>query len=145
MWKTNEKKNGFFSIDALFAMIMLLLVVGTMINVYQGRSQMATETRRKMEGKMIGEKLAGAINSVYSSGDPMTLSIDLPENIIDEGYSISFDSISRKIVLKRGETENGPEIANSWSVSNQVEISNLDFSKKIQIFWENSVIKVKNV
>jgi len=144
MRNLKKKKKGFFSIDGLFAIIMLLLVVGTMINIYQGRSQMATQARKNLEGKMIGEKLAGAVNSVYSTGEPMTLNIDLPENIIDDSYSIIFDETSRRIVLRHGVAGDGSEIARSWSVPSDLNISDLDFSEEIQIFWENSMIKVNN-
>ncbi len=145
MKSLKQKENGFFSVDALFAMILLLLVIGTFVNIYQGRSEMATETRKNLEGKMIGEKLAGAINTVYSTGDPLILRIDLPENIVRSKYSICFESSSREVTINSGETEGGPKIASSWSVPDEVEISDLNFSEKIQIFWENSKIRVKNL
>ena len=93
---------------------------------------------------MIGEKLAGAVNSVYSTGEPMILRIDLPENILDDRYSIKFNASSRRIVLEREGEGDGSKIAHAWSVSDEVEIADLDLSEEIQIYWENSVIRVNN-
>ncbi|KXB06599.1 hypothetical protein AKJ52_01950 [candidate division MSBL1 archaeon SCGC-AAA382C18] len=135
------EERGFFSLDGLFAMILLLLIVGNFVNIYQGRSEMVEDTRKRLEGKMINEKLAGAINTVYATGKPLTLNIDLEENILGEEYTIDFNNNSRDTLIKiSGKTKS---LATSDVIPENIQLKNLDSPKKVRIFWENSKIKVK--
>ncbi len=138
----NVGERGFFSLDGLFAMILLLLVVGTFINIYQGRSEMVENTRQRLEGKMINEKLAGAINTVYATGKPLTLNIDLQENILGKKYVINYEKNSRDTLIKI--SGKGKSLAKSDVAPENVQISSLDLSEKVRIYWENSKIWVTN-
>lgn len=143
--KFKSRKKGFFSIDALFAIILLLLVTSTLINLYQGRAQMVEGSRKKMEGKMISEKLAKAINTVYTSRKPLSMELDLPENVLDQNYTIEFHKDSRNISLKFSDGGNSSKYTATPVVVDELEISEpLDFSQKIMVHWINNEIKVEN-
>lgn len=143
--KFKLRKRGFFSIDALFAIILLLLIVSTLINLYQGRAQVAKDSRAKMEGKMVSEKLAGAINTVHASGNPLTINLDLPENILNQEYTIEFNQSNRNISLEFSGGENSSDYTAASVVVDELEIpETLDLSQEIMIHWIGNKIKVKN-
>ncbi len=137
-------KKGFFSIDALFAIILLILVMGTLVNLYQGRAEVVESSRSKFEGRMISEKLAAAVNSVYATGEPLDLRLKLPDNIVGNNYSIRFIQENRKIAV---ELLSGSQISDYTGASvvyGEVTVENLDFSEQILVYWENDEIVVGN-
>lgn len=138
------KRKGFFSIDALFAIILLLLIISTLVSLYQGRTQMAEDTRTKIEGKMISEKIAGAINTV-TPRKPVSLNLNLPENIQEKNYTIQFSEENRIIFLELSGSNSGASLTGASVAMNKVELeTNLDLSQEILIHWKDNKIKVEN-
>ncbi|KXA94788.1 hypothetical protein AKJ65_03420 [candidate division MSBL1 archaeon SCGC-AAA259E19] len=140
------KEEGFFSIDALFAIILLLLTLTTLVSLYQGRRSMVRATRERLEGEMIVQKLAGAVNVVHAGGEPLTLNIHLKENIGGKNYTVQFDEGEREISIRFiGDGQNYP-VAEASVVVDQLDLSGLEnVARKIRICWENdNIIKVKN-
>lgn len=142
----NQEERGFLSIDALFALVILLLILSTIINIYQGRAHMASETRGKLEGKMISEKLAGAINVVYATGEPVTVNLKLSDNILGEKYIPQYNSGSRKVFQQFTKNDLGSRFTTASVIPPNVDIApDLNTAQKIRIFWENDEIMVRNV
>jgi hypothetical protein len=137
-------RRGFFSIDALFAVTLLLMVTGVLINLYQGRDQVVAWSSAADESKMACEKLAAAINSVYATGQDSELFIDLPASIDNQNYSIYFDPTHRQVVADMSGYGIAKGTSGAAVTCKNVLIENLDFSKKILVHWSGGDIEVMN-
>jgi len=93
-------RRGFFSIDALFAIMLLMLVSTSFLNIYTGQKAGAELMTAKLEARMVGEEFAATMNSVYANGSYFSLSVNLPENLGSYHYSISFDNSTRQISVE---------------------------------------------
>lgn len=94
------EKRGFFSIDALFAVTLLLAITTSFLNLYEGRKAGVELTGARLEAKMVGEKLAAVINTVYANGPKFRLYVNLPENIGKYYYQITFDNDTRQVYVE---------------------------------------------
>ena len=134
---------GFFSIDALFAVTLLLMVSASFLNLYDGRNQAAELMGARLGAKMIGEELAAAINTVYANGSSFELRVDLPENIGSFSYRVTFDNTVRQISVENsawGAVYVGVVCKN---VKNFVlERENLETT--LRVHWVDNQIKVVN-
>jgi len=137
------RDRGFFSIDALFALTLLLMVSAAFLNIYEGRRTSAEAVSASLEAKMVGEKMASAINTVYVNGPNFSLKINLPENIGNYAYEISFDNSSRFISVETG----------SWGAVNVLVVcKNMknfvleqeNLGRQILIFWEGAQLRIVN-
>jgi hypothetical protein len=137
-------RRGFFSIDALFAVTLLLMVTGVLINLYQGRNQVVAWSSAADESKMACEKLAAAINSVYATGQDSELYIDLPATIDNHAYTLSFDSTHRQIIADMPGVDIAEGTSKAAVTCKNVMIENLDLSKKIWVHWSGGDIEVMN-
>ena len=137
-------RRGFFSIDALFAVTLLLMVTGVLINLYQGRNQVVAWISAADESKMASEKLAAAINTVYATGQDSELYIDLPATIDNHTYTLSFDSTHRQIIADMPGLDIAEGTSKAAVTCKNVLIENLDFSRKIWVHWLGSNIEVMN-
>jgi hypothetical protein len=137
-------RRGFFSIDALFAVTLLLMVTGVLINLYQGRDQVVAWSSAADESKMACEKLAAAINSVYATGQDSELYIDLPATIDNHDYTLAFDSAHRQIIANMSEYGIAEGTSGASVTCKNVLIENLNFSKKIWVHWSGGNIEVTN-
>ena len=138
-------RRGFFSIDALFAVTLLLMVTGVLINLYQGRDKVVAWSSAADESKMACEKLAAAINTVYATGQDSELFIDLPAAIDNYSYTLSFDSTHRQIVADMPGADISAGTSKAAVTCNNILIENLDPSKKIWVHWSGGNIEVMNV
>lgn len=140
--KDSLKNEGFFSIDALFAIIMLLLAVSSLVNIYQGRSQMAQETRINLEGRITSEKIAGAINMIYASEGPLKLKIDLPQDLTGKEYTTDFGDHS--VFVENSAAGLSSDLTSAAIIFDRIKKEDKDLSEKIEIYWERDEIWVKN-
>lgn len=137
------EKRGFFSIDALFALTLLLIISASFLNVYEGRKRAAGLIDDRLEAKMIGEKLASAINTTYAEGLNFELRLNLPENVGTHLYRITFDNIKGQISI-----ENSAwgvirfEIVCKKVANFVLETENLGHA--IRVHWEENQIRVGN-
>ncbi len=54
----------------------------------------------RLEARVVGEKLAAIINTVYANGPNFELRVDLPENFGNYSYRITFDNATRQISVE---------------------------------------------
>jgi hypothetical protein len=85
-------ESGFFSIDAIFAVTLLLMITLTFTNVYEARQTAAEHMAAGLEAKIACEELAAAVNSTYAGGENFRLKLKLPENAASYAYLIRFDN-----------------------------------------------------
>ncbi len=138
--KSNDR--GFFSIDAVFAVTLLMMVTVSFLNIYQGRNQAAKLMGAEFEAKAVGEKLAATINTVYANGSNFELRINLPQKIENIDYSITFDNTKQEVIVAL------PSVgvtAKATVTYRNVSIGSLDLSKSIRIRWVGNNVEVANV
>lgn len=139
-----HENSGFFSIDALFALTLLLTITAAFLNVYEGRRESAEAIGANLEAMMIGEKFASAINAVYANGPSFSLKIELPENIGKYSYKIYLDNNTRHISVESlacGTVVVSVVCKNIKSfVLNQENLK-----RQILVFWEGSQLRVVNL
>lgn len=147
-----EGRKGFFTIDALFAFILLVSISGMLLNLAQSREQIGRSSSATLQADMVTEKLAAAINSVYANGgrgDNFELRIELPDSIGGKKYIIFFDNKNRKIFIPAenlGDFEAGK--ASASVVPGNVDNFLLDpenLSKTIKVYWVENLIRVMSV
>ena len=134
---------GFFSIDALFAVTLLLMVSASFLNLYEGRKQAADLMGARLGAKMIGEELAAVINTVYANGSSFELRVDLPENIGGFSYRVTFDNTVRQISVENsawGAVYVGVVCKN---VKNFV-LGRENLENTLRVHWVDNQIKVVN-
>ncbi|MDI6643336.1 MAG: hypothetical protein QMD95_04750 [Candidatus Hodarchaeaceae archaeon] len=134
---------GFFSIDALFAVMLLLLISASFLNMYEGRKQATELMGARLEAKLVGEKLAAAINTVYANGSDFELRVNLPENVGGYSYQITFDNAARQISVENS----------AWGVvSVGVVCKNVrNFTlgpenlQTLRVYWADNQVKVVSI
>ncbi len=135
-------ERGFFSIDALFAVTLLLIISSSFLHVYEGRKESAELMGARLESQIVGEKLAAAINTVYANGPNFELDIDLPPKIGSYFYKIEFDDTTRQVLVENsawGTVGVGVVCKNVWDFA--LERENL--GNTIRVHWvENNVMVV---
>jgi len=140
--RTNER--GFFSVDALFALTLLLLVSTSFLNIYNGQKTGTELMAAKLEAKMIGEKLAATINSVYAGGSYFELRVSLYDNVGRYHYRISFDNSTRQITVDNS----------VWgSIAVTIGLENIknftlnweNLQETIRVYWVDNQIRVENI
>ena len=136
------RERGFFSIDALFAVTLLLMISSSFLHVYEGRKEAAELMGDRLEAKVVGEKLAMAINTVYTKGSNFEVDVDLPQKIGSHYYKVEFDNTSRQVVVENsawGTVGVMTLCKNIWDFV--LELENLE--NTIRVRWvENSVMVV---
>jgi len=139
-----SSNRGFFSIDAVFAVTLLMMVTVSFLNIYQGRNQAARLTGAEFEAKAVGEKLAAAINTVYANGPNFELRMNLPENVGSYFYQITFDNTARQISVENsawGAVSVGVVCKN---VRNFV-LGSENLQKTIRVYWAEGQVRVVSV
>jgi len=138
-------RRGFFSVDALFAVTLLLVVVGALTNLHSGSNQAATWVSANGEAKLTCEKLAAAVNTVYANGSSFELYIELPATIQNRAYTISLDNSNREVTIAVPDAGVTGSTAKATVVcKNFASISALTPSNRVRVYWENNSVKVTN-
>jgi hypothetical protein len=96
-------RRGIISTDLIFASIIILVIVSSIISVASERIDAASTTDELGNARMTAEYVAGAINKVYNGGYGHAVTLSLPANISGEGYDIRVNS-SGVFVLIDGKT-----------------------------------------
>jgi hypothetical protein len=96
---------GIATVDLLFATLLAVIIIGSMVSLVN------TEINQSTSGdfgnaRLVGEKVAQAINTVYTNGNGYSLNLTLPSNINysifvnNTGFlTVSFNTQSTKIKL----------------------------------------------
>ena len=83
---------GVMAIDLLFAMLLIIIVAGSIITIVSERADTASQTEELSKARMTADNVAEAINKVYSSGTGHSINVSLPDNITDKEYYIDVNS-----------------------------------------------------
>jgi hypothetical protein len=138
-------RQGFFSIDVIFAVTLLLTIAGIFSNIHSGRDQASTWIGAGMEAKLTCEKIATAVNAVYANGSTLELYIDLPATIGGHTYSISFDNLRREITIDVPDAGITGSTAKATTTCKNIVLGILDPSKRVKVYLENSSVVVVNI
>jgi len=96
-------RRGIISTDLIFASIIILVIISSIISVASERIDAASTTDELGNARMIVEYVAGAINKVYNGGNGHAVTLSLPANISGESYDIRVNS-SGVFILIDGDT-----------------------------------------
>lgn len=143
MRSRSGSEGGFFSIDAMFAVTLLLMITLTFTNVYEARETSADLMVTKLQAKMVGEKLAAVINSVHANGENFSLTITLLENVFGHQYAVRFDN-STAVVTLAGTWGSVSSGVVTTSVKNFV-LAPENLLSQIRIYWSDNQIEVRNL
>jgi len=136
-------KKGFFSVDALFAVMLLLLVSTSFLHIYEGRKAGVELTTAKLEAKMVGEKLAAALNTVYANGSYFELRVSLPENVGSCRYQISFENSTRQISVENSAWETIVVTVGFENIRN-FTLGWEDLQDEIRLYWVDNQMRVES-
>ncbi len=135
------RERGFFSIDAMFAVTLLLIISASFLNIYEGRNEAAGLMSARLEARTIGEKLAAAINTVYADGPNFELRVDLPSKIGSYFYQISFDNTQRQILVENSAWGTVGVVVVCKNVENFV-LGHDNLENTILVHWVDSKLEV---
>lgn len=135
------KKKGFLSIDFLFSIVFLLMIMSSFFSVYQSRYALATEMSEDLQGKMMSNKLAGPVNEVYSTGGALSVEeLDFPENIFGENYWIGFDREQKEVFIAFDNSlDNNAVTGASVFEDIVVGLENKMRPGTLTIYWEDNI------
>ncbi|KUO42576.1 MAG: hypothetical protein APZ16_01990 [Candidatus Hadarchaeum yellowstonense] len=125
----------------MLALTLLLIISASFLNLYEARKKSAELLGSNWEAKIIGEKLATAIDTVYVNGAKFSLGIELPESIGGHQYKVYLDNLKGQLIIE----SNDGEIVTTTVVCKNIKNFLLDrenLKNKIEIFWEESQICV---
>lgn len=145
MTRTDDR--GFFTIDAFFALILLVTISGVLLNAFEGREQAANRVSAAQEADMACEKLAAAINTVYANGSNFELRLDLPPEVRGYSYTITVDNHQRAVTAENSDVGITPSVAKAAIVCKSIENVALDFdnlSRTIRVYWLDNQVRVVN-
>jgi hypothetical protein len=141
-------KRGFFSIDAVFAVTLLMIVWIALVNTYEARTQAAEWVGASEEAKMVCEKLAASINTVYANGPGFEARLNLPSMIRGNGYTLRIDNDQRVITAENLDAGINPDIARAPFVCKnvaEVTLNSDNLSRTLKVYWLNDQVRVANV
>jgi len=139
---TKLGNKGFFSVDALLALFLLLTVSLALVNTYQAREDVASWIGARGEAKMVGEELAGAINTVYANGPDFEIRLNLSENVGGNPYRITFDNSTRQISAENSAWGTVNVRVIPKNVENFV-LEPEDLESTIRVYWaDENIIRV---
>lgn len=96
-------RRGIITTDLIFASIIILVIVSSIISLASERIDAASSTDELGNARMTAESVAEAINKAYSGGNGHRVTLSLPANISDRSYVIRVNS-SGVFVLIDGKT-----------------------------------------
>lgn len=138
-----SERRGFFSIDAFFALTLLLMISASFMNIYEGRKRSTGLMDDRLEAKIIGEELASAINTTYAGGTGFELCVNLPENIGSHSYRIILDNTKRQIFVENSEWGVVRVGIACKNVENFV-LGPENLKRAIRVYWKENQIRIVN-
>lgn len=140
----SSERKGFFSIDAFFALMLLLTISMMLLGLANERKEAAKTSSASQEADIIAEKLAASVNSVYANGENIELRISLPSTIENESYEVDFDPDNRRVKVSSPFMES-PSYAAAPVAPKNVEFGAHVPAREVVIKWEKKTVKVEKI
>ncbi len=140
-------RRGFFSIDALFAFILLVTVSSLLLSASESRTEAVEWMSAAHEADMVAEKLAAMIDTVYANGvngPDFELYFNLPETIAGSDYTISFDFDNHEVLVDVPDANVTSNVAKASVVPQNVMFGSIDPEKTVVVRWTGDNIEVVN-
>ncbi|MEJ8542422.1 hypothetical protein U2150_02805 [Methanothermobacter wolfeii] len=71
---------GVLSIDFIFATLIALIIIAGMVSIVDSELS-RTQTGELGEARMVGERVAGAVNAAYTNGPGFAANITIPSHL----------------------------------------------------------------
>lgn len=79
---------GSLNIDFVISMFLLLVIMGSVLSIADGRFDTVQKAEEAQEARSISEKVALTIEEVYSGGDGHEIKIEMPSDIKGSFYQV---------------------------------------------------------
>ena len=76
------------NLDFLVSMLFLLIITSSIISIAEGRLTTVEKTEQSVDTRLISEKVAHAIEVVYSSGEGHEIKIKMPSRLKGSDYLV---------------------------------------------------------
>ncbi|MGZ7046974.1 MAG: hypothetical protein ACXVHP_01670 [Methanobacterium sp.] len=122
--------------------LIFLIIAGSLINL-TGSAVDKTQTGTLGEIRMIGERIAETVNTVYLNGNGYSINMTLP-NTTDHktNYMANVTTINNTAYVKM---QYGPNYINIKLIPINVQSVNMNNGMKYNVTNENGIIKIKNI
>lgn len=80
MIKMKLDNKGVASVDFLFATLIAVIIIGSLVSIISTETEII-ETAELGRARMVGERIATTINTVYINGPGYTANVTIPEDI----------------------------------------------------------------
>lgn len=83
---------GALSVDFLFSVMMVIMVMGSLSTIISERVDMAEQSDELLNARMLAEYIAGAIDQTYSGGNGHGIRVVTPSQIGGKHYLVTVNS-----------------------------------------------------
>ena len=142
-------QRGFFSIDAFFAVMLLVTISGILLSSAETTELSASWIGATQEAKMVTERMAAMIDITYSSGNGFEITFDMPTQVCRYNYVLRVDNHQKAITIENLDYNIDPSIIKSRIVCNNIENTTLSSSSfsalQVKISWDENQLKVETI
>ncbi|MGB9937159.1 MAG: hypothetical protein ACPK7O_05515 [Methanobacterium sp.] len=85
-------KRGIITVDLIFASLVLLIIIGSLLTVVSQRMDGFSNTEKLGKARMTAESTAESINKVYAGDNGHQITLNLPDKIANSNYNIKINS-----------------------------------------------------
>ncbi len=128
---------GVMTVDLIFAILLIIIVAGSIITVVSDRIDTASQTEELSKARITADNIAEAINKVYSGGTGHSANISLQDNITGKKYSINVNASGVYVTV-------GGMTGKSYIIPKKISNSYLLDESQITMYCGSTYI-IKNV
>lgn len=85
-------QQGYLSLEFIFTLLVMTVLVGTMVTLTSERMDRAMENEKLSEARFLVEYVASAINKVNSAGNGHEIRITMPPKVGNSSYLLWLNS-----------------------------------------------------
>lgn len=129
-------RSATLNLDFIISMLFMLMITGSMISIAEGRLITAQETAESVEARFLSEKVANAIEVVFSGGEGHEIMIKMPPDLSGSDYKVKVNQ-SGVLIMVGGRC--------GYSFSYMKKISNYDMDQFEVLMLPNRTYNIRNV
>lgn len=129
-------QGGSFSIDFIFSVMILLIVICGVFVIAEERLGTAKQASQSIQMRVLSDKIANALDESYSGGEGQEVKLEMPSSINGDDYTVK---INQSGVLVKSGGKNG------YSFSYFKRISNFVMDKNEVFMFPNTNYTIRNV
>jgi hypothetical protein len=124
------------NIDFVISMFILLVILGSVLSIAGGRLETVEKAEEMIQARSVSEKVASAIEEVYSGGEGHQVEIKMPRDIKGSYYQVNVNQTG--VLVEVGGW-------NAYSYSFQKKISSYNSNQSEVTLLPNRTYTFRNV